>query len=106
MNIFSGEIERAKEIASRTPDEGIYSILNGMKERPDRCELLRDDKIPLLIIAGKKDNYIPYEVVQKIQRMATNLEVLDLENSGHMGFIEEREKSVKLLSKFFEKHKM
>lgn len=106
LDIFSGEIERAKKIAINTPDEGIYSILNGMKERPDRCELLKDDKIPLLIIAGKKDNYIPYEVVQKIQKMATNLEVSDLENSGHMGFIEEQKKSVNILGEFFEKHKM
>jgi len=104
LNAFSNEIERAKEIGVSTPDEGICSILEGMKQRPDRCNILRDDKIPALIIAGKKDNYIPFEAIRKIQEMCQNIQVSVLENSGHMGFIEEREKSVELLSRFFEKY--
>ncbi|MCK4922522.1 MAG: alpha/beta hydrolase [Bacteroidales bacterium] len=105
LDIYSGEVERAKKIALKTTEKGICAILNGMKERPDRCELLLDDKIPLLIIAGKKDNYIPFEVIQNIQKKAANLEVSALEKSGHMGFIEEQKKSIIILGEFFEKHK-
>lgn len=105
VNSLSNEIDKAKAIALATPDDGICAILNGMKRRPDRCNLMYDDKIPLLIIAGKKDNYIPYEVMEKIKQIGTNVEVQTLENSGHMGFIEEPEESFRILSAFFQKHK-
>ncbi|MCF8378968.1 MAG: alpha/beta hydrolase [Bacteroidales bacterium] len=104
LNVFHHEIEQAKEIALKTSDEGIISILNGMKARPDRCDLLKDDNIPTLIIAGEKDNYIPIDVIPKLQEMGKNIEVEILKNSGHMGFIEERERSVEVLIRFFEKH--
>ena len=105
VNSLSKEIEKAISIALETPDDGICAILNGMKRRPDRCKLMYDDKIPLLIIAGKKDNYIPYEVMEKIKQIGTNVEVQTLENSGHMGFIEEPEESFRILSAFFQKHR-
>ena len=98
------EVEKAKSIALATPDKGICAILNGMKGRPDRCNLLIDDKVPLLIIAGRKDNYIPYEMMDKIKQIGTNLEVKTLENSGHMGFVEEPEESCRILSDFLRKH--
>lgn len=101
---FSREIERAKEIAMQSSEDGLISVLNGMRERPDRCVLLKDDKVPLLVIAGKKDNYIPYEVAERIPELGTNVELEVLENSGHMGFIEEKDKSVAILKDFFSRH--
>ena len=75
-----------------------------MKGRPNRCSLLIDEKVPFLIIAGKKDNYIPYEMIETIKQIGTNLEVKILENSGHMGFVEEPEESCRILSDFVRKH--
>jgi pimeloyl-ACP methyl ester carboxylesterase len=95
------QLEWAKEIASRTEGEGIISLLNGMKGRPDRCELLKDDIVPMMLIAGMKDNYIPFEAMQKIKKLGANVHLETLENSGHMGFIEETEKSAGILKSFF-----
>jgi pimeloyl-ACP methyl ester carboxylesterase len=39
-----------------------------------------------------KDNYIPVEVFEKLVTLAPHAKVLRLEESGHMGFIEEGEK--------------
>jgi pimeloyl-ACP methyl ester carboxylesterase len=98
------EVERAKEIAIASNDEGVIALLRGMKERPDRCMLLRDDKVPLLVIAGRKDNYIPFDVADGIKHLGKNVEISVLENSGHMGFIEEKNRSFEILDHFFIQH--
>ncbi len=101
LKSFSSEVELARSIALETQGEGIISLLNGMKGRPDRSELLKDDLVPLLLIAGLKDNYIPYEAMSKMKDMGSNIKLVNLENSGHMGFIEETECSASVLKDFF-----
>ena len=88
---FADSIELAKRIALSTPDEGIILALEGMKVRPDRTDVLASSTDPVLIIAGRQDNYIPFEVYEKHFDLASDTEVLILENSGHMGFVEEKE---------------
>jgi pimeloyl-ACP methyl ester carboxylesterase len=97
LNKFPEEVERVKKIASQTTDEGIIACLSGMKERPDRCSLLLDDIIPLLLILGKKDNIIPFDDAKKLVQSGSNVELAVLSNSGHMGFIEEREEAVNIM---------
>jgi pimeloyl-ACP methyl ester carboxylesterase len=96
------KVIRAKEIASKTNEDGIISALEGMKLRPERTEVL-DTDIPKLFILGKKDNYIPFEKMFPVLDGRNHGEVVALENSGHMGFIEEKEKSVQVIRKFLEK---
>ena len=43
---------------------------------------------------GKKDNYIPYDIVSEKIGIPRDITKLILEKSGHIGFIEEKEKSV------------
>lgn len=97
---FSREIEWAKEIALATPDQGIILALEGMKARPDRREVIQKSTDPLLIVAGRKDYYIPFEIYEQHFQLARNTETLILENSGHMGFIEEKEKSLEGVRNF------
>ena len=44
-----------------------------------------------------KDNYISPEVFEKLLSLAPHASVLKLEESGHMGFVEEGEKVVSAL---------
>ncbi len=97
---LKSEIERAKRIASESPDAGIVALLNGMIERTDRCRLLTEDKVPLLLIAGMKDNYIPLLKMEEMQAMGQNIKLVALENSGHQGFIEEPGKAASVLKNF------
>ena len=91
LETLKSEIDRAKSLALSNSEEGIVAILNGMKGRPDRTHVLKDPMIPLLLIGGMKDNYIPSEVFEKLVLLAPHASVLRLERSGHMGFIEEPE---------------
>ena len=83
-----------------TEDEGIVALLGGMIERPDRNEMLRASKVPQLFILGKHDNYIPLAAAEKIVADNPQARVVWLENSGHMGFIEEPQKTADAILDF------
>lgn len=97
---FAARIAKAKEIAARNEDDGIIAILEGMKARPDRQNLLKETGLPVLFILGKKDNYIPFELMNEVARRTATGEILALENSGHMGFMEEPEVCLSALTSF------
>ncbi len=98
------EIRRCQDLALENEDEGVVALLNGMKNRADHSETLSDDSLPLLLIGGEKDNYIPIEVFEKLRIMAPHASVLRLRESGHMGFIEEAELSAEALLTFALSH--
>ncbi len=100
VELFKPEVERATQIAISTPDEGIIACLNGMMERPSREKILSETTIPVMLIAGKHDNYIPFEDIARKIRLPEGGKFIPLENSGHVGFLEEPEKAGKEISDF------
>jgi len=99
VEIFADEIEKCKERAKSMSDEGIIAALEAMKNRPDRSILLKNTKIPVQYIIGEKDNFIPMEILSKLA-LPDNSEVVVLEKSGHMGFIEERKNALEAVGGF------
>jgi pimeloyl-ACP methyl ester carboxylesterase len=93
-------VAAARAIALQSPDEGIVAMLNGMKARADRSGILQNPDLPLLLIGGMKDNYIPVEVFERLVQMAPHARCLRLADSGHMGFMEEPEASARALAEF------
>ena len=83
------EINRVKEIALRSPDDGIIALLRGMKNREDHTKILSHSATPSLLIWGKEDNYISEEVFNSLLKIAPHSSTIILKNSGHMGFLEE-----------------
>ena len=59
--------------------------------------------IPVLVILGRQDNYIPFNEVKDKIKLNANGEIHALDGSGHMGFIEEPLKSIELITSFIEK---
>ena len=100
LSRFQKEIEKAKDIALQTSEKGIIANLFAMMNRSDLSESLSRTKIPFLFIVGKKDKYIDYNTVVPKIKLPKNSELKVLENSGHMGFIEEKEKSLQMITKF------
>lgn len=99
---MADEIEDLTEQVFVTEDEGIVALLNGMIARKDRNEMLRTTKVPVLFILGRKDNYIPVETAEKMVAEHPEARVVWLENSGHMGFLEEPEATAAALLGFVE----
>jgi pimeloyl-ACP methyl ester carboxylesterase len=97
---FRNEVDFAREIAIRTPGSGIIAALNGMMKRPDYREILRNCPVPFLWILGKKDNYIDHQAVIEKVTLPEKGTLTLLDHSGHMGFMEEKEKSLGILMDF------
>jgi pimeloyl-ACP methyl ester carboxylesterase len=102
---FSEALQRSKDIASRIPGEGIIAVLNGMMIRPSRLAIMEEGRVPCLWILGSMDNYIPFDIIQTKVNLPSNARIVVLKNSGHLGFVEEEDKSVEVITEFVEKLK-
>jgi pimeloyl-ACP methyl ester carboxylesterase len=102
LDKFRENVQRSKDIASTIRDEGIIAALHGMMNRPSRLKFMEVGKVPCIWILGKMDNYISCVEVQKKVKLPPNAKVVILENSGHMGFVEEEDMSVKVLTDFIQ----
>jgi pimeloyl-ACP methyl ester carboxylesterase len=97
---FSEQLESSKKIASGISGEGIIAVLRGMMARPSRLKVMEDGKVPCLWILGSMDNYIPCNDIKQRVTLPQNAELVILEKSGHLGFIEEKEKSASEMADF------
>lgn len=93
-------IEDLVEQVHITEDEGIVALLGGMMERKDQNQMLRQSAVRQLFILGKRDNYIPVEAAEEFIALNPQAKVVWLEESGHMGFIEEPEACAEALKSF------
>ena len=100
LQAFSPQVEWVRGIAEDTPGEGIIANLRGMMERPDRSGLVENTSKSFRMLAGKKDKYINYQTVVPRIPIPENGRLITLENSGHLGFIEEKARSVKIFRDF------
>lgn len=96
----SGALARSMEIASGISADGIIAVLKAMISRPSRLSIMEEGRVPCLWILGRMDNYIPCDAIQKRVNLPANAELVVLENSGHLGFVEEEEESIKILTRF------
>lgn len=99
------EIEDLAEQVFITEDDGIVALLGGMIERRDQNEMLRNTTVPHLFILGRKDDYIPVEAAEAMVAAHPEARVRWLENSGHMGFLEEPEATAEAILEFVREEK-
>lgn len=102
LEVFSAEVARATAIALDHPDKGVVALLNGMKARPDRSHVLKELRDRFMLVSGLKDNYISAEVYQRLRELAPGMRCCALEQSGHMGFIEESTQFAEALGSFID----
>jgi len=100
VRYFRDEIAWLKRMAAKTKPQGIIAALEGMKVRKNRENVLRYASFPVLMIAGMRDNVIPFEMSEKQKDLAEDQRYLALDKCGHMGFLEQKEKSLKKLKAF------
>lgn len=79
---------------------GLTGALESMKTRENSFELLKTTTLPALFIAGKNDLLIPAANVAEQAAMCNKAMFALLENSAHMGMIEEAEKTAAVIHSF------
>ncbi len=109
VQLFKKKINFATQIARKTPKRGIVDALEGMKDRPVRDVILHYADYPILFIVGKYDNILPMQSLLDQSKICKRPHTLLLEESGHMGFLEQPDTCIKELKKFaricFNKHR-
>jgi pimeloyl-ACP methyl ester carboxylesterase len=98
--IFSHEIKNLKKEALKTPLQGIVAALEGMKTRVDREALLHFGPYKKMMVIGKHDPVLDYNLLIK-QAEGTTVKVVEFPD-GHMSFIENREELLQNIMYFVE----
>ncbi|GAB3199216.1 pimeloyl-ACP methyl ester carboxylesterase [Pontibacter aydingkolensis] len=96
------EIDLMVEIGKNTPKESITSGLAAMRDRPDRTDVLKNVKCPVLFIFGKKDGAVPLDKALEQCHLPNNSMVNFLGKTGHMGMFERTYETRKAIEKFAE----
>ena len=78
----------------------LVSYYEAMMKRPDRTDILRKATVPVLFIMGKYDAAVPVEDGLKQCHLPGKSYIHILHKSGHMGMLEEPDKSNLVLDKF------
>lgn len=78
----------------------LVSYYEAMMQRPDRTKMLQKAIVPVLFIMGKYDNAIPLEDGLQQCHLPEKSYIYVLQNSGHMGMLEEKDKCNEILDKF------
>lgn len=97
---LSKQVEKWKSVAFATPDCGIIASLRGMVSRKDRDFVLSQLNVPSILIFGKWDNLIPKEIGIELENKHSYPRFLWLENSGHLGMIEEPDQTRLAITSF------
>jgi pimeloyl-ACP methyl ester carboxylesterase len=86
--------------ASKYPPETIIGAQEAMLNRTDHSTVLTEAKIPVLLIIGKQDKVVPYDISLKMMPLPTIAEIHILPKVAHMGMFTAREKTVKVIRHF------
>ena len=95
---LSAEIESAIEDAKRSSLDGLIAYAGAMRDRKDRLEILKNFARPKLLIAGTEDSAVKIEASRAQQDAFSHY--VELQGVGHMGMVEEREKSLEVVRDF------
>jgi pimeloyl-ACP methyl ester carboxylesterase len=71
-----------------------------MMQRPDRTDVLRQTNVPVLFVMGKYDAAVPMEDSLKQCHLPQKSYIHILDQSGHMGMLEEPDNCNHILEEF------
>jgi pimeloyl-ACP methyl ester carboxylesterase len=97
--------EKIKEQINSIRDisvESLISYYEAMIKRPDRTHILKETKLPVLLVLGRHDTAVPIEDGLKLADLSSLSYIHILENSGHMGMVEEPEETSKAILKYLD----
>lgn len=95
-----GIIEKMIASSHNFSPTALVSYYNAMIQRPDRTNLLAQTNVPVLFVLGKYDVAMPLEDGLKLCHLPEKSYIHILDQSGHMGMLEETDKSNRILENF------
>ncbi len=99
--IFKNEMQLALEEALKTPIQGYIACQEGMRIRPNRIAVLKNNDFKKLFIIGKKDPVLKnQELLEESKETKSKAIVFE---EGHMSYIENINELIEALNQFVKK---
>lgn len=95
------KVELAKRIGLDANPQGAINTLRGMKERPDRNQVIKLSNVPVLLVAGSEDQIIPVEKTFFVD--GPHIDKVLLPQAGHMSLYEAPDKLCEAILTFMNK---
>ena len=92
------ELARAIEDGKRSSLEGLLAYTIAMRDRVDRLAVLQQFVGPKLLLAGTVDGSVKIESSRAQQSAFKHY--IELEGVGHLGMVEEKEKTLEIVQNF------
>lgn len=81
--------EQVRTTMLSTRPTGIMGALRGMAARPDSSGLLPNMNIPVLILVGDSDQFVPIQRAETMAAAIPDATLVTIENAGHMPMLEQ-----------------
>lgn len=95
-------IDQLIQANSHIPDRALIAFTEAMRIRPDRRDILQQLKQPVLFIIGKEDQAVPFADAMQQVYLPDLSYIHILKQSGHMGMLEENDKSTRAILQFLQ----
>ncbi|QMV41047.1 alpha/beta fold hydrolase [Cohnella cholangitidis] len=99
----SEQLKRAIEIGYGTSAEGAIGCALGMRERPERIDVLKSLEVPILLLAGELDEVIPPD--KRFPVTSGNVTAHTLKEVAHMGMMEEPQAFAEAIVNFLKRNR-
>jgi pimeloyl-ACP methyl ester carboxylesterase len=97
---LTADMEKVRQMVIQTPKTTAVAVTKAMRDRPDRTHVLKDANYPVLFIAGREDEAIPFEVAKPQFFLPKRSVVHILPETAHMGMFERPRETVLIVSQF------
>lgn len=94
------KIRETVELCETHDPEGIIASLEGLRTRPDLQEVMAKPPVPLMLVHGDHDNFLPMEKVDTMKEKFPAVRYVLVPETGHNAFIERPEAVVEALERF------
>ena len=98
---YENELNSLQHDALKMSSNDIIAAIKGMKERKDRLKLFQSCHLPKMVVLGKNDRIINFELQQSYYHN-TDIDIVELSN-GHMSHIENMKVFTYNIIRFIEK---
>jgi 3-oxoadipate enol-lactonase len=95
-------IAAARDLMLATPPAGIIGVLQAMAARADATELLRHLRMPILLLAGARDQVIAVDKARAMAALNPLVKLETIEGAGHMPMLEQPQATTEVLRKFLQ----
>lgn len=88
------------ELCETHNPQGIIASIRGIAARPDLESVMEEPPVPMMLVHGDHDNYLPLERVEQMKQNYKKVAFRLIPSTGHNAFIENTEETVRAILEF------